>query len=203
MSTTTTLHAAIAGLDQAEATSAQAVGTYLATVGAYFDARETEGRKAVSVRTLAEAEGISESQAHKALAIGEAVSTLGMPDVLPDDALPILRKAQGRVGTMLGKVAEHGGIEAWRDMITGAPEGADAWHVIEQAARQAGKKPAGERKPADPGKRLSSALAILASIDGATLSPEDDATLRAVAEAVNAIVRARVAAREAAKADAA
>lgn len=198
--TTTTLHAAIAGLDAAEATSAKAVGTYLATVGAYYEAREAEGRKAVSVRTLAEAEGISESEAAKALAIGEAVATLGMPDVLPEDSLPILRKAQGRVGTMLGKVAEHGGIEAWRAMISGAPEGADAWHVISQAASQAGRKPAGERKPADPGKRLTSALAILASIDGATLDAKDDATLKAVAEAVNAIVRARVAAREAAKA---
>lgn len=196
MSTTITLHAAIAGLDQAEATSAQAVGTYLETVGRYFEARETEGRKAVSVRTLAEAEGISESEAAKALAIGEAVATLGMPDVLPEDSLPTLRKAQGRVGTILGKES----VEVWRGMITGAPEGADAWHVIEQAASQAGRKPAAERKPADPGKRLSSALAILGSIDGATLSPEDDATLKAVADAMNAIVRARVAAREAAKA---
>lgn len=193
---TTTLALAIAGLDAAEATSAQAVGTYLTTVGAYYETREAQGRKAVSVRTLADAEGISESEAAKALAIGEAVATLGMPDVLPEDSLPILRKAQGRVGTILGKES----VEVWRGMISGAPEGADAWHVIAQAASQAGRKPAAERKPANPGKRLSSALSILASIDGATLDAKDDATLKAVAEAVNAIVRARVAAREAAKA---
>lgn len=192
----TTLALAIAGLDAAESASAQAVGTYLETVGAYFETREAQGPKAVSVRALAETEGITEREAAKALAIGEAVAILGAPDVLPEDSLPTLRKAQGRVGTILGKE----GIEAWRDMITGAPEGADAWHVIAQAAAQAGRKPAGERKPADPGKRLSSALSILASIDGATLAPEDDATLKAVADAVNAIVRARVAAREAAKA---
>lgn len=193
---TTTLALAIAGLDAAEATSAQAVGTYLSTVGAYYEAREAEGRKAVSVRTLADAEGISESEAAKALAIGEAVATLGMPDALPEDSLPTLRKAQGRVGTILGKES----VEVWRGMITGAPEGADAWHVIAQAAAQAGRKPAAERKPANQGKRLRAALATLGSIDGATLSPEDDATLKAVADAVNVIIRARMAAREAAKA---
>lgn len=193
---TTTLAIAIAGLDEADAYSARAVGTYLTTVGAYYEAREAEGPKAVSVRALAKAEGITDSEAAKALAVGEAVATLGMPEALPEDSLPTLRKALGRVGTILGKES----VAVWRDMITGAPEGADAWHVIDLAARQSGKAPKGERKPADPGKRLRSALSILASIDGATLAPEDDATLKAVAEAVNAIVRARVAAREAAKA---
>lgn len=198
---TTTLALAIAGLDAAETVSAKAVGTYLETVGRYYDIRESEGSKAVSTRRLAESEGITESQAAKALAMGEAVSILGMPAAIPETgSLQVLTASLGRLGTILGKPAEHGGIEAWRDMISAAPEGADAWHVIDQAARQAGKKPAAEKKPADPGKRLSSALSILASIDGATLSPEDDATLKAVADAVNVIVRARVAAREAAKA---
>ena len=196
---TTTLALAIAGLDEADAFSARAVGTYLATVGAHYEARESEGAKALSVRALAKAENITESEAAKALAIGEAVATLGMPEALPDDSLPTLRKALGRVGTILGKES----VTVWRDMISGAPEGADAWHVIDLAARQSGKAPKGERKPAEPGKRLRSALAILASVDGATLDAKDDATLKAVADAVNAIVRARVAAREAAKAHAA
>ena len=196
---TTTLALAIAGLDEADAFSARAVGTYLSTVGAYYEARESEGAKALSVRALAKAEGISDSEAAKALAVGEAVATLGMPEALPDDSLPTLRKALGRVGTILGKES----VSVWRDMIGAAPEGADAWHVIDQAARQAGKAPKGERKPAEPGKRLRSALAILASVDGSTLDAKDDATLKAVADAVNAIVRARVAAREAAKAHAA
>ena len=196
----TTLALAIAGLETAETVSAQAVGTYLETVGRYFDAREEEGRKALSVRRLAESEGVTESQAAKALAVGEAVSILGMPAAIPETgSLQTLGQALARVGTILGKES----VTVWRDMIGAAPEGADAWHVIDQAARQAGKKPAAEKKPADPGKRLRSALAILASIDGATLAPEDDATLKAVADAVNGIVRARVAAREAAKAHAA
>lgn len=193
---TTTLAIAIAGLDEADAYSARAVGTYLTTVGAYYEAREAEGPKAVSVRALAKAEGITDSEAAKALAVGEAVATLGMPEALPEDSLPTLRKALGRVGTILGKES----VAVWRDMISAAPEGADAWHVIDLAARQSGKAPKGERKPADPGKRLRSALSILASIDGATLDAKDDATLKAVADALNVIIRARVAAREAAKA---
>lgn len=195
----TTLALAIAGLDEAEAYSARAVGTYLATVGAYSEAREAEGSKAVSVRALAKAEGITDSEAAKALAVGEAVATLGMPDALPDDALPVLRKALGRVGTILGKES----VSVWRDMISAAPEGADAWHVIDQAARQAGKRDKADRAPVSDGKRLKAALATLSAIDGARLLAEDDATLKAVADAVNAIVRARVAARDAAKADAA
>lgn len=191
-STVTALATAYADAETAiEAVSRDAVKAvhgWLTMSASWADAREA---KAVSVAGLAKAIGATERDANKVLLIGEAVTTLGLPDGYPETgALDTLAKAREALGTMLGK----GQTADVRAMITGAPEGATAWHVIEALAKRAGKA-ATPRKPKSDADRLKAAREAIKAVKGADLNADGVKALKALADAVNVIVRDTIAAR--------
>lgn len=195
---------AVRDLDAAKAHAATAVGGYLTMAQAWHDAREADP-KAVTVRGLAAAIGMGTNtkEADKVLVLGEIVATLGLPTI-PDDGLMVLDKALGRMGTIMGDKAK-GGRQGVLDMIHEAPEGADAWDVIARLARDAdkAKEAKGNRKAKTDADRLNAAREAIKAIDGATLDADGVKALKALADAVNVIVRATIAAHETAAADAA
>lgn len=190
---------AMTDLAAAEAHAATAVGGYLTMAQAWHDAREADP-KSVTVRGLSAAIGANTKEASKVLVLGEVVATLGMPDALPDDALPTLRAALDRMGTLMGKA---GGQAAILAMSADAPEGADAWHVVARLAREGKASKAKPKAETTDAKRLMAALSAIGPVDGATLDADGVKALKALADAVNVIVRATIAARETAAADAA
>lgn len=188
MSSTTTASTLATAYAEAEAAieavsrdAVKAVHGWLTMAETWADAREA---KAVSVASLAKAIGATERDANKVLLLGEAVATLGLPDGYPEEgALGTLAKAREALGTMLGK-SQTAEVRA---MITGAPEGATAWHVIEALAKRAGKT-ATPRKPKTDADRLKAAAEAIKAVKGATLDAEAVRALAALAKAVNVIV---------------
>ncbi len=195
MSSTTTASTLATAYAEAEAAieavsrdAVKAVHGWLTMAETWADVREA---KAVSVASLAKAIGATERDANKVLLLGEAVATLGLPDGYPEEgALGTLAKAREALGTMLGK----GQTADVRAMITGAPEGATAWHVVEALAKRAGKAET-PRKAKTDADRLKAALAAIGPVDGATMDDDAVKALRDLAKAVNVIVQATIVAR--------